>query len=408
MSAVAVKRVYVRAAANADELRLAHDLMAKAHVPNYFSSMNWLESSAVAYPGFRLEHTRVAFRDGEIAGALRLTTDTIRLGEARLKMGGLGWVTTDPKHRHRGVCSALLEDTLDYMRAHGYHVSMLFGIPNFYHRFGYATTLAEYAVLVDVSELPADAPRAYRIRPIKPGDIPAVQRIHRDNNADVPCSLIRSGAHFTNKWNRIEHARVLTNDQGKVLGYVVAHRADAYYDVTEAGIESPEVARDLLANCARAAQESFCTRVRFDLPPEHPLAHVLAQYESVHETRLTRERGGMMTFVDVAESLENLVPEWEARIALGGMSEMNVETTLVVENAGYRVRSHRGAIDVTPAMGENKFSLSRVELMRLVAGYVYFEDVFHERRRLVPPEAYRLLAAIFPKRNPYVHLFDRF
>jgi hypothetical protein len=59
-------------------------------------------------------------------------------------------------------------------------------------------------------------------------------------------------------------------------------------------------------------------------------------------------------------------------------------------------------------MGENKFSVSCVELMRLVAGYVYFDDVFDTRRRLVPPDARRFLAAIFPKRNPYVHLFDRF
>ena len=408
MAAVALKKVEVRAAANPDELRLAHDLMAKAHVPNYFSSMNWLESTAMAYPGFRREHTRIVLRDGEIAGALRLTTDTIRLGEARLKMGGLGWVTTDPKHRHRGVCSALIEDTLDYMRQHGYHVSMLFGIPNFYHRFGYATTLADYSITLDVAELSHGAPGAYHPRQMKPGDIPAVQRIHRENNADVTCSLIRSAAHFTNKWSRIEHASVLTNEQGKVAGYIVAHAGDAYYHVTEAGIEHAGVAPDLMAHSARASQEAYRSRVRFDVPPEHPLAHVLAQFESVHETRISRERGGMMTFVDLEESLECLIPEWEARTAKTGLAEQHVHATIVVDGAPYLVRGHHGAIDVTPEMGENKFAVSRVELMRLVTGYAHFDDVYYAQRRLISAEARRFLSALFPKRNPYVLQFDRF
>jgi predicted acetyltransferase len=294
------------------------------------------------------------------------------------------------------------------MRGHGYHVSMLFGIPNFYHRFGYATTLAEYFVSMDVAELPVRGTGKYTARAVKPGDIPALQRIHRENNAGVPCSLIRSAAHFTNKWRRIEHARVFTNEQGKVAGYIVAHTPDGMLDVTEAGLDSPEVAPDLLANCSAAAQEAHRPRVRFALPPEHPLAHVLARYESAHEMRLTRESGGMMTFVDVAEALENLVPEWEARATANGLSEHSAEATLVVDDRPFRVRSHRGAIDVAPGPGGNKFSLSGGELVRLVTGYAHLEDVYGAERRLITSDGRMLLAALFPKRNPYVHLFDRF
>lgn len=82
-----------------------------------------------------------------VLGALHLTTDTIRIGEARLKMGGLGWVATSARHRKRGIGRKLIEDALAYMREHGYHVSMLFGIPNFYHRFGDASALIDYTIL---------------------------------------------------------------------------------------------------------------------------------------------------------------------------------------------------------------------------------------------------------------------
>ena len=195
MNAIAHARLEVRAATTTEEMRLAHDLMARVHQPEYSASMSWLESSALAYPGLRREHTRIALSGGTLAGALRLTTDTIRLGEARLKMGGLGWVTTAPDYRHRGVCSTLIEDTLAYMREHGYHVSMLFGIPNFYHRFGYATTLAEYSITLNTADVPASGGVPYRARTMKPGDIHVIHRIHRDNDDAGACSLILRPLH---------------------------------------------------------------------------------------------------------------------------------------------------------------------------------------------------------------------
>ena len=81
----------VRAVATNEELRLANDLMAKSQSADYFSALRWLETSGAGYPGYVREHTRIALRGGEIAGALRLNTETIRLGEARLKTGGIGW-----------------------------------------------------------------------------------------------------------------------------------------------------------------------------------------------------------------------------------------------------------------------------------------------------------------------------
>ena len=204
-----------------DELRLANDLMAKVH-GDYFSNLHWLETYGAGYPGFRREHTRIALWRGQLAGSLRLNTETIRLGEARLKMGGLCWVTTTPRHRRMGVCRALMFDTINYMKNHNYHVSMLFGIPNFYHQFGFSTTLADYAVVLDTLAVSLLFGAEFKVREAKPGDIAAVQRIHAANDTGVACSLLRSSAHMTNRWERCKGMRVLTTDQGKVVAYLVA------------------------------------------------------------------------------------------------------------------------------------------------------------------------------------------
>jgi hypothetical protein len=46
--------------------------------------------------------------------------------------------------------------------------------------------------------------------------------------------------------------------------------------------------------------------------------------------------------------------------------------------------------------------------MHLVTGYRFLDDVLAQRRRILSPEARLLLAALFPKRTPYVWLLDRF
>ena len=67
----------------------------------------------------------------------------MRIGTAQVRMAGIGDVYTNRQYRMKGYMRHLYEDTLNYMTAEGYDVSMLFGIPNFYTKFGYATSLPD-------------------------------------------------------------------------------------------------------------------------------------------------------------------------------------------------------------------------------------------------------------------------
>ena len=403
-----ISELVVRPVERDEELRLANELMAKVQEHSYFSSFRWLETSGAGYPGFRREHTRIALWKDEVAGALRIGTDTIRIGEARLKMGGVGWITTAPRHRCKGVCTALMADAFAYLARHDYHVSMLFGIPNFYHRFGYAAALADYAIVMDAFDDSSGALDGCRVRGVKPGDIASIQKIHASNDAEVPCSLLRGVAHFTNKWDRFKAARVFTDPQGKVLAYVLTHGESGCLAVEEVGAVSPDLYRALVAQCSAMAREKFVSRIRFLVPPSHPFAHFLLQYDSTHETKVSRENGGMMALVDVGEALENMIPEWESLLIRGVWRTKRCEVTLVVDNRPYRLRANRGAIDVAQMAGRNKFALERGELMQLMAGYRYLDDILQSKRRLLTAEARELLAGLFPKRSPCVWPFDRF
>ena len=399
----------VRIAETDEELRLANDLMAKAHWTDYFAALHWMETCGAGYPGFLREHTRIALWKNEIAGALRITTETFRLGEARLKTGGLGWVTTAARHRQKGVCRALLDNTFRYMQAHNYHAAMLFGIPNFYHRFGFATTLFDYTITMDLEDA-LTAPRAsYRAREAKPGDIPAIQRIHSGNDAGIACSLLRSSAHITNKWDhRGKGMRVLTDDKGKVLAYFIARKTADRLTVEEIGVSDGAVCDALLGACAQTANEETVGRIQFLAPPPHVFARFLLQYKTTHQMHVVRDSGGMMAFVNLGEAIESLIPEWESLIAKSSLFDRRIELTLLVDSAHCRVRTNRGAVDIAPYPGANKIGLSSEDMIRLVTGYLHVEDVLAKRRRMITAEARTLLDVLFPKRDPYVWTFDRF
>lgn len=400
--------ISVRAVQGDEELHLANDLMAKSQAQNYFRSRDWIENTGLQYPGFRREHTRLALYNGELAGALRLHTDTIRLGEARLKMGGFAWVSTNARHRHKGVARALISDTLEYMRGHGYHVAMLFGIPNFYHRFGFVTTLADYAVVVDTLEACREKPANGRTRTVKPGDIKTVQKIHSDGEKDVACSLVRTAAHMTNRWDWWKDAQVVMNAKGRVEGYYLARIRKRAYEVIEVGAENAGAANEIVAHCGREAMREGLGQIRFLVPAAHPFAHRLLLRDSTHEMKVVHGEGGMMAFVNLPECLENVIPEWESELERLSLHAGRTEVTLVVDRQPYRVRANYGAFDITPQAGKNKVGMTSAELMHLLTGYRHLPEFLDSTRRIIDADGHTLLSALFPKRDSYVWALDRF
>lgn len=398
----------VRGASNPDDVAFALELMAKTFGPNYFANVRRLGALAQGYPAFQREHTRLAWRNGQLAGALRITTDTVRIGEARLKMGGLGWVAVDDQFRRQGVASAMINDALAYMRANNYHVSMLFGVVDIYHRYGFTTMLSDFLTSVDVLEAEHAEHSPYKVRPGKPGDIPAIQKLHNAGENDVACSIVRSSAHLTNQWERWKAVRVLTDNQGKVFAYFLPKVVKEGLLVEELGLATREGCGALLHACAQSALDEHAPQIRFAAPPCHVFLKYLLQFESKYEMHVKRNRDGMMALINLGETLESMIPEWESGLAQTALARERAEVTLIVEKKSYRVRANRGAIDVSANTGDNRVSFCTGEFLQLLSGYRYLDEVLASRRRIVNTTGKALLGVLFPKRLPFVWPVDHF
>ena len=65
---------------------------------------------------YRLPQTRVVVVNDTVVSTLRVWERRMRVGASLVTMGGIGGVCTHPKYRGVGYASALMRDTIDYLR----------------------------------------------------------------------------------------------------------------------------------------------------------------------------------------------------------------------------------------------------------------------------------------------------
>lgn len=408
----------VRGVQSEGELRAANDLMAKTQLPNYWDSHGWLESAGPVWVGVKREHTRIALEDAEMVGALRLTPLTLRIGRARLRAVGIGWVSTPPAQRGRGVCRALMQDALDYTRDSGAPFSLLYGVPNLYHRFGYATLLPEYSVTVEVRTVDTGSAPPFRTRPVTKDDIPALMRIHDAHEAEASCSMVRTAAHYRSQfistapktpyWCDWPGAKALTDGKGRICAYFMPQAAATELHIKELGVTDRASCAALLHAALATAREAGVGQVRFHVPPYHPFARHLEGIDSIHQARHFANREGMMALTRLEACLNAMVPEWKERMKACGMAGFVGECTLAVSGAVYRVVSDGSGLRIVQGAGKNRIVLDAQTFVRLAAGYAHAEDVLAETAPRMKGDARRFALALFPKRTPFIWPIDHF
>ena len=81
--------------------------------------------------------------EGQVVSWLWIHDLRWRVGHAGIRMGGIGGVGTDAAHRYRGYSRRCMQRACSYMRERGFQMSVLFGIGNFYHKWGFASAVVE-------------------------------------------------------------------------------------------------------------------------------------------------------------------------------------------------------------------------------------------------------------------------
>lgn len=120
--------------------------------------------------------------DEQAVSGLGVVKKHMQIDSAVVKMGGIAGVWTDSNHRRKGYASQAMWESIALMERQNCDMSILFGIDDFYHRYGYAVVFANQSMWLKTSQLlslngPLKARRGRR------ADHEAMRRLYRNYNA---------------------------------------------------------------------------------------------------------------------------------------------------------------------------------------------------------------------------------
>jgi hypothetical protein len=382
---------------------------------------------------------RVDLMDGERSVShLWIIPLTLRIGAATVRMDGIGGVSTEDDCRNRGYSRRVLEATVERMRQGDAALSMLYGIPNFYPKFGYATAGPDHFVWLTRLTDPAPMPAGWQARPFTPADLPAVRRLYDENtDTGVGCA-VRPDASWQRlaapKAGREGDCRAVEAPDGQVRAYAWRAGWHWYVDILERDepesmviaevmADSPPAADAVLAACRQWAagetgrKSGAPQRVVLPLPPEGPVAAAAMRQSATFAHRFSRCGSSMARVLDVARLMEALKPALNERLQNAGIrftGALHLQTeiggallTFTPESLAVTSTSEAPVADAGPA-GTIELRLPQAELARLALGAFPPGDVLDRLEQPPDDTARRLIETLFPLRHPHLYLPDRF
>jgi hypothetical protein len=380
-------------------------------------------------------------------------------------MDGIGGVETKEAHRNRGHARRLLEAAVAHMRRGDAALTMLYGIPDFYPKFGYAPAGPDHFITLQSLSRTDPTPAGFRVRPYTPADLPAIQRIYEQNTATAVGAAVRApddpvwhaltpkaeGADGADPASLdppsldpaspVETCRVLEEAGSRVRAYAWRGRGFWYVDsweedhprtmvLGEAMADGPAAADAILDVCAAWAREESAgrsepfERIALGLPPEGHVAAAAMRRHARIEQHYDPAGSSMARVLDVGRLLTSLAPELSERLH---RARLRITATLEVrtdEGTSHLRLSPEGvAVAPAPPTGATAalpvgsphngaqtltLELPQAELARLALGAFPPADTLARLSAPLDAQVRQIVEALFPLRHPHLHLPDRF
>ena len=328
----------------------------------------------------------------------------MRIGDVAVRLGGIGDVQTSREYRLKGHARRLLEDSVFFMREQGYHLAALFGITDFYSKFGFASALVQVEASVATRDAEAAVAR-YELREFHREDAQPVAEIYEAMHGQRTASIVRDPATWKGfskgtRWSD-QVAGFVAVSQGRVIGYASYDLDPWRCALGEIGYRDPSAFSTLLAGAAKLALERRAECISIHTPPDDPFLVYCRRYGC--ETKITYSRcaRGMARIINQRKLLGSLQPLFTRRLRAAGREGWS--GVLVFQTDLGEDRLCFGASDK-----ELHVQMPQWMLGQLLLGYRSVADTLFETEARVDEEAVPILEVLFPQGYPYIWVSDRF
>ncbi len=400
-------------AQRAEEL---YDLAAKVFSGGgYFEFLRQCRGGYFAGSSYDWDVSRIAEDDGKIVAHLGVWRYPMRVGRARLRTAGIGAVMTHLDYRKRGLAARLFAALFPAMRQAGYHFSMLFGIRDFYHRFGYAPAWPNTQHFVKCDSLPQTRLKL-KLRKVSKAEVlcrqGAVMRIYNRENAARTGSAARPIYTLTEGLVSRFEVRALCNPSGRMLGYVATGTGggDDLEVLEVGGLKRPCGADQLLAALRTLAARTGRRRLRLNnFSYDHPLCQAVRGYDSSVEMHHTRSGGAMGAVVALRGCLEQMAGELSDRLrrsALKGFAG-TLSVAGAYETVLLDIRGGKVGLAASPRNTAHRI-IAGAAVARLLIGSEQPHVLAMQSGVRYAGRGMELAEALFPKQWPMLSMLDHF
>lgn len=366
--------------------------------------------------------------DDELVSRATIIPMTIRIGAATVRMDGIGGVATNDAHRRRGYSRRVLEYAVEAMKRGDASLTTLYGIEQFYPKFGYATVGGEATIRLLSLDDDRDLPEGCQTRSGRLPDLPRLKTLYADGTRDAVGALVRPDDGVG--WRQMEASLgsgtdeciVVTDEADEVVGYAWrapgcwwmqqwAKRDPEVFKIAEAFAVSPRSADALLAACRQWAAAHGAEQAELALPGTEVLGMTAALQFTVIGVQHARDAQFMGRSIGVHDLMTALQPELErrwqaARAGWTGILELRTGEDAVGITLGDEDVSIAPVSESEDGGNSLVIESSPGNVARLVFGS--FDPAELLARSGTSPDAIAVMSILFPKRHPHICPADRF
>jgi predicted N-acetyltransferase YhbS len=354
--------------------------------------------------------SRVGWWGHQVVGHVGVLRVPVRLGRAVLETAGIGGVCADPRARNHGIASTLLRDALQASRQAGLCFSTLFGIRDFYHRFGYVPAWAKHTMTAKVDDLPA-VPR-WRVRRARRADVPRMLALYNCLYGTWDGSSVREARLFLRRKNDVS---LVLRGPGKGDWAYAIFRTGKMQEteqlwLIEAGGTGKDWPDAVLHEAARQAAKAKKDSITFALPPQHPVCRRLTFRNATATVEYFRNGDAMAAVLEFSGLARAMAPEWSYRIQQAGLRIPREGLGIRFRDEYYRWWPDRadGRTERLTRLPQPLDAEFNDALARLVMGYGEPEEILRNYSMRAKDRALPVVRTIFPARGNGLSPLDHF
>lgn len=347
--------------------------------------------------------------DKKSVSRLWIVDRQMRVGRCPVWVGGIAGVGTDNQYRLQGLSRRVIDAAIELMKREGYDATFLFGISDFYHKFGFATCMPERYLYLNTRDAER-AKKKWAIRAMRKSDLAQVARIYNRDNARRTASVVRDrkwgGFYMGSDFGIVPKVSVVVDARERVCGYVSYDEVDDRCRAAEVGGEGEQVFATILHFLARRAVALRRQEISLSIPVDHPFARYCRSFGCRDSTDFARSAGPMGRIINLQAFIGKILPELEDR---WGAVDRGLVLALKTDIGSCALGWKRGKLRVDEALeGTLGVSLKQDAFMQLAMGYLTAGDLKNGGKLQAGTAALALLERLFPLQTAHMWWSDRF